>query len=135
MIFTQRARSELEHVRRLTSPADAEGDCGDASPGWNQAVTPSVEMIIAEDPSADRPKRVKEEISMKKLGLIGIVAGALSTAVIGFAGPAQADGNGSGNGGRDRDSSYYGDDRGNNPWADQLIPIVKVPRVDTSVRN
>ena len=72
---------------------------------------------------------------MKKIGSIGIIAGALSAAVIGFAGPAYADDGDSGDGGRDRDSNYY--DRGGyaNPWLDQLIPQVKVPQVDTSVRN
>lgn len=78
---------------------------------------------------------------MKKIGLVGIVASALSAVVIGIAGPAQAD-DGDGFGGRDggRGSSL---DRGhrrdrdhrNNPWIDQLFPTVKVPHVDTTVRN
>ena len=69
---------------------------------------------------------------MKKIGLVGIIAGALSAGMIGLSGPAYAD-DGSGSG-RDRDSNYY--DRGSdNPWANQLIPTVKVPKVDTSVRN
>ena len=61
--------------------------------------------------------------------------------VVGLAGPAQADDGGSEDSGRDRDSNYYG--RGgyydvggfNNPWIDQLVPTVKVPKVDTRVRN
>jgi hypothetical protein len=75
---------------------------------------------------------------MKRIGLVGIVAGALSAAVIGFAGPAQADPNGFGIGGHDRDYGYhygYGRDHRNYPWLDQLVPHVKVPHVDTSVRN
>ena len=70
---------------------------------------------------------------MKKIGLVGIVAGALSAAVIGFAGPAQADGNDYGFGGH---HNYgYGRDYGNYPWLDQLFPSVNVPHVDTSVHN
>ncbi|MEV3903830.1 MULTISPECIES: hypothetical protein [unclassified Mycobacterium] len=73
---------------------------------------------------------------MKKFGLAGIVAGALSAAVIGFAGPAQAQVpdlaiSGHGHGyhyGYDRDDRYY-------PWLDQLYPTVRVPHVDTSVHN
>ena len=71
---------------------------------------------------------------MKKIGLTGLIAGAFSVAVIGFAGPAQAEVNayeftalGNGSGVYDNDSNY--------PWRDQLFPTVKVPRVDTSVRN
>ena len=71
---------------------------------------------------------------MKKIGLVGIIAGALSAGMIGLSVPAYADDDDSGSGGRDRDSNYY--DRGsNNPWVNQLIPTVKVPKVDTSVRN
>ena len=78
---------------------------------------------------------------MKKIGRVGIIAGALSAAVIGLAGPAQADDGASEDSGRDRDSNYYG--RGgyydvggfNNPWINQLVPTVKVPKVDTRVRN
>jgi len=75
---------------------------------------------------------------MKKIGLVGIVAGALSAAVIGFAGPAQAGGNGYGFSGHDNGSIYdygYGRDHRNNPWLHQLFPSVKVPHVDTSVHN
>ena len=77
---------------------------------------------------------------MKKIGLVGIAAGALTAAVIGFAGPAQADSDDPGVGfsGRDRDSGYnFGSGRNasNNPWLNQLYPPVKVPHVDTSVRN
>lgn len=74
----------------------------------------------------------------KKLGLIGVVAGALTAAVIGGAGPAQADDNGHGFSGNGNDFGYgyyYDHDRRNNPWLDQIYPSVKVPRVDTSVRN
>lgn len=71
---------------------------------------------------------------MKNFGLTALIAGAFSAAVIGFAGPAQADvslqdvtalGNGSG---VYDNNDYY-------PWRDQLIPRVYVPHVDTSVRN
>lgn len=87
---------------------------------------------------------------MKKIQLAGIIAGALSAAVIGFAGPAQADtgiGNGAGNGHGNGFSfgngySYgngwgygYGRRDSNNPWLNQLYPSVRVPHVDTSVRN
>ena len=73
---------------------------------------------------------------MKKIAMAGIVAAALSAGVIGFAGPAQADGNGSqssrdGNG----HGYYYDRDHRNNPWIDQHYPSVKVPQVDTSVHN
>ena len=74
---------------------------------------------------------------MKNFALAGLVAGAFSAAVIGFAGLAQADvdlqgitalGNGSGVYDiYDNDSNY--------PWRDQLVPRVFVPHVDTSVRN
>ncbi|KWX65533.1 hypothetical protein [Mycobacterium sp. NAZ190054] len=74
---------------------------------------------------------------MKRIGLLSVVAGALSAAVVGLSGPAQADGPSFG--GHDNDSRNgfgygYGRDS-NNPWLDQLYPQVKVPRVDTSVRN
>ncbi|TFV56624.1 hypothetical protein E4P42_18800 [Mycobacterium sp. PS03-16] len=83
---------------------------------------------------------------MKKFGLVGIVASALSAAVIGFAGPAQADdGYGFGGHGDDRIFSMDRGDDGqrhrrdrdhrNNPWYDLLVPNVKVPHVDTTVRN
>lgn len=80
---------------------------------------------------------------MKNIGLLGIVAGALSAAVIGFAGPAQADAPGSGFGVHSSQSGYgygdhgygYGRDHRNNPWLNQLFPTVKVPHVDTSVHN
>lgn len=72
---------------------------------------------------------------MKKLGLVGVIAAALSAGVIGVAGPAQADDHGSSSSQRDRDSNYYGNDRSNNPWFDKLVPTVKVPQVDTRVRN
>lgn len=83
--------------------------------------------------AADKGKR---RYSMKIVsGLVGIVAGTLFAAVVGLAGPAQADDRGVGNSGRDRDSNYYGRDRSNNPWINQLVPTVKVPQVDTRVRN
>ncbi|MBO0678760.1 hypothetical protein JRC04_14930 [Mycolicibacterium sp. S2-37] len=76
---------------------------------------------------------------MSKFGLVGIVAGALSAAVIGFAGPAQADnGNGFDLRGHGNDYGFhygYGRDHRNNPWLGQLFPTVKVPHVDTTVRN
>lgn len=78
---------------------------------------------------------------MKKIGLIGIAASALSVAVIGFAGPAQAQpgwtfgGNGNGNGSGFGWPQYGPGDDSNNPWLNQLYPRVKVPKVDTSVRN
>ena len=74
---------------------------------------------------------------MTRIGLIGIVAGALSAAVIGFAGPAQADGIGNGMGGHDNGHGlyYYDRDHRNNPWLDQIFPSVAVPHVDTSVHH
>lgn len=77
---------------------------------------------------------------MTKTTVVGVIAGALSAAVIGFAGPAQADGPGigfGGHGGHGYGGQYgngYGRDS-NNPWLNQLYPTVKVPKVDTSVRN
>lgn len=70
---------------------------------------------------------------MKNFGLTALAAAAFSAAVIGFAGPAQAETGhdfvalGNGSGVYDNDSNY--------PWRDQLFPTVKVPRVDTTVRN
>ncbi|CAN5300023.1 hypothetical protein BH11ACT7_BH11ACT7_01400 [soil metagenome] len=72
---------------------------------------------------------------MTKFAMLGVVTAALSATVIGLAGPAQADDHEPGSGGRDRDSNFYGPDAGDNPWANQLVPTVKVPRVDTSVHN
>ena len=77
---------------------------------------------------------------MKKIGLVSVIAGAMTAAVIGFAGPAQADGNGPGFNGRDGGSGFdwgyrYDRDHRNNPWRDKIFPSVKVPQVDTSVRN
>lgn len=72
---------------------------------------------------------------MTKIGLIGIIAGTLAAAVVGLAGSAQADEGNSGSSGRDRDSNYYDRDSSNNPWINQLVPTVKVPQVDTRVRN
>lgn len=76
---------------------------------------------------------------MKRIGVLSTMVGALSAAVIGFAGAAQADGNGPAIGGNGSGPGYdygygYGRDS-NNPWLNQLYPTVKVPRVDTSVRN
>jgi hypothetical protein len=75
---------------------------------------------------------------MKKIGLTGLIAGAFSVAVIGVAGPAQADdiehqNVGPGNGAAVLYS--YDDDNNYNPWIDKLYPTVKIPRVDTSVHN
>ncbi|MDZ4232571.1 MAG: hypothetical protein U1C73_02150 [Dietzia sp.] len=77
---------------------------------------------------------------MKKTGLVGVIAGALFAGVIGVAGPAQADRNGYGFSGGGNDFGYgynFGSrrDRSNNPWLNQLYPSVRVPQVDTSVRN
>jgi hypothetical protein len=75
---------------------------------------------------------------MKKFGLAGLVAGALSAAVIGFAGPAQADDHDHGFRGHHGDHGFhYGYDRDDRdyPWFDQLYPSVRVPHVDTSVHN
>ncbi|MDY6998750.1 MAG: hypothetical protein SW019_19310 [Actinomycetota bacterium] len=69
---------------------------------------------------------------MKKFGSMGILATALTAAVIGLAGPAQADDDENGFGGPGH-GYYYGDS--NNPWLGQLVPTVKVPHVDTTVRN
>ena len=69
----------------------------------------------------------------KKIGSWSVVAGAVTAAVIGLAGPAQADNNDDGWRGPGGNGYYYGDS--NNPWLGQLVPDVKVPRVDTSVRN
>lgn len=76
----------------------------------------------------------------KNMGLAGIVAAALFATVIVVAGPAQADRDGYGFNGGDDDYGYgynFGStrDRSNNPWLDQLYPSVRVPQVDTSVRN
>jgi hypothetical protein len=75
---------------------------------------------------------------MKKIQLAGVVAGALSAAVIGFAGPAQADTNGYGFSGHGNGYSYgygYGNHHNNYPWLNQLFPSVRVPHVDTSVHH
>ena len=75
---------------------------------------------------------------MKKIGLMGVVAGAMTAAVIGFAGPAQADAPGLGAHGHHNDYGYnygYGRDHRNNPWINQLVPSVNVPHVDTSVHH
>ena len=77
---------------------------------------------------------------MKKIGVTGVVTAALSVAVIGLAGTAQADGPGPAFGGGGDGNGYdwgdygYGRDS-NNPWLGQLYPQVKVPKVDTRVRN
>jgi hypothetical protein len=78
---------------------------------------------------------------MKKLGLAGMIAGALSAAVIGFAGPAQADshngygyGPGYGFGGYGYSNGWgYGHHDHYYPWINQLFPHVNVPHVDTTV--
>ncbi len=53
---------------------------------------------------------------MKKFGLAGIVASGLAAAVLGFAGPAQAD-------------------AGHHDWVYVIQPQVSVPHVDTSVHQ
>ena len=74
---------------------------------------------------------------MKKIGLVSMTAGALFAAVIGLAGPAQADGHGNAFGGHSGYGYGYGYGYGNNdyPWYNQLFPQVYVPHVDTSVHN
>lgn len=69
---------------------------------------------------------------MKRFGSAGMAAGIASALLIGLAGVAQATDNSPGNSGRDR--GVYSRDS-NYPWRDQLLPRVKVPRVDNSVRN
>ncbi|MBI5734356.1 MAG: hypothetical protein HY997_00700 [Mycolicibacterium neoaurum] len=74
---------------------------------------------------------------MMNFTMAGLVAGAFTAAVVGFAAPAQAavtlqDVTALGNGAGvydiyDNDSNY--------PWLDQLVPRVHVPHVDTTVRN
>ncbi|BBX67511.1 hypothetical protein [Mycolicibacterium psychrotolerans] len=72
---------------------------------------------------------------MKRIGMMSLVAGALSAAVIGFAGPAQADQTGFGFGGYGYGHHGYGYGYGNDdyPWIHQLFPTVKVPHVSTTV--
>ena len=72
---------------------------------------------------------------MKRIGLMSLVAGALSAAVIGFAGPAQADQTGFGFGGYGYGHHGYGYGYGNDyyPWINQLFPHVHVPHVSTTV--
>jgi hypothetical protein len=53
---------------------------------------------------------------MKKFGFATIAASGLAAAVLGFAGPAQAD-------------------IGHHSWIDQMGPSVSVPQVDTSVHQ
>jgi hypothetical protein len=73
---------------------------------------------------------------MRKIGLIGLVAGAWSVGAIGLAGPAQADDHGWGFGGPDVNYGYqYWYPRNYNPWLNQITAPVKVPQVDTSVRH
>jgi len=73
---------------------------------------------------------------MAKIGWAGVVAGALSIAVIGMAAPAQADDYGWGFGGPQINYGYdYWYPRNYNPWLDQIAGPVKTPKVDTSVRN
>lgn len=74
---------------------------------------------------------------MKKFGLAALVAGAFSAAVIGFAGPAQAEVDLNGITALGHGSGVYDvyDNDSNYPWRDQLVPRVYVPHVDTSVRN
>ena len=73
---------------------------------------------------------------MSKFATLGALAGALSVVAIGSAGPAQADDNGWGFGGPRVNYSYdFYYPRNYNPWLNQMVPSVKVPKVDTSVRN
>ena len=70
---------------------------------------------------------------MKKIGLAGMIAGAFTAAVVGLAGPAQAQAP------LDMvpqtDGIYYPDNNDYYPWFNQLYPTVTVPPVDTSVRH
>lgn len=73
---------------------------------------------------------------MRKIGFVGVVVAASSVVVIGLAGPAQADEDGWGFGGPQVNYGYqFYYPRNDNPWMNQMAPTVKVPRVDTSVRN
>ena len=72
---------------------------------------------------------------MKKFGLMSMVAGEMTAAVIGFAGPAQADQSGFGFGGYGYGHHGYGYSNDYYPWYDQLFPHVHVPHVDTTVHN
>jgi hypothetical protein len=53
---------------------------------------------------------------MKKIGFAAIVASGLSAAIIGLAGPAQADVE-------------------HHQWLDRIHPVVVVPHVDTTVQQ
>ncbi|QIV82114.1 hypothetical protein [Mycolicibacterium frederiksbergense] len=74
---------------------------------------------------------------MKNFALAGLVAGAFSAAVIGFAGPAHAGVDLQGITALSNGSGVYDiyDNDSNYPWINQLVPRVYVPHVDTSVRN
>ncbi|MDG4667168.1 hypothetical protein [Mycobacterium sp. 236(2023)] len=73
---------------------------------------------------------------MTRIGSLSVVAGALAVVAIGGAGPAQADDPDWGFGGPQVNYGYdFYYPRNGNPWMDQMVPSVKVPRVDTSVRN
>ncbi|MGE2836128.1 hypothetical protein [Mycobacterium sp. SMC-4] len=77
---------------------------------------------------------------MKKVTLSGLVATGTIAGVLGFASPAYADDGGldytfGGTGNSWAYNNGYGLDDRNNPWLDKLYPNVKVPTVDTSVRN
>lgn len=74
---------------------------------------------------------------MKNIGIASILAGAFAAAAIGFSGAAQAEvsvANLHEIVSLDRDRGVYDGDS-NYPWRDQLIPQVRVPNVDTSIRN
>jgi len=53
---------------------------------------------------------------MKKFGFAAVIASGLAAAVIGLAGPAQAD-------------------IGHNDWVNTIQPTVSVPHVDTTVQH
>lgn len=74
---------------------------------------------------------------MKNFALAGLVAGAFSAAVIGFAGPAHVGVDLQGITALSNGSGVYDiyDNDSNYPWINQLVPRVYVPHVDTSVRN
>jgi hypothetical protein len=70
---------------------------------------------------SDRKERrageaTEEGTKMKKFGITAVIASGLTAAVIGLAGPAQAD------------SEHH-------QWLDRVSPTVNVPQVDTTVHQ
>jgi hypothetical protein len=70
---------------------------------------------------------------MKRFGSAGLVVGMVSAGLIGFSGTAQAYDDPESSL-RDRGAGVYRGDS-NNPWRHWIVPRVKVPKVDTSVRT